>query len=128
MTLSQRVIWASFAGLVVGTICLLAGFVSAMLIGGPGSITSDPNWAVTSLYYLLGFTVGGAVVGLVWPQSGSPARRLLAFTIGMMCIMTVVIAIDEGPPNRWHVEHYLAILILGPFFGWAFYSGFSKYD
>jgi peptidoglycan/LPS O-acetylase OafA/YrhL len=112
-------------GLAAGLFCLLVGFVGIVVRGGLSSMASDPTWARFSLYYLSGFAAGGALVGIVWPQVDSERRRLTACIIGMTCVVAVIAAIDD-PPSRWRLQHYVGILLLGAFFGWALSSGFER--
>jgi hypothetical protein len=112
--------------IVIGLLRLFAAFVIAAL-GEARPNLAAPTWRDVQplAFYVLGFALAGAFVGLLMPWLRRAVAMYAAMAVGGMLVMTMIMASDKGlhPVDR---RDWVFIILFGALFGGAAAWGWRR--
>jgi hypothetical protein len=123
-TLIVRPFIGALGGFLLAAMFLLFGLLAALVATMFGVDASFEGAGLVAFgKYILGFTVGGAVMGLLWPLSRYRPGRYLLGVIGVACAMPAIVWIEEESIFAWLQDTWIfiggATIIFGIAVGYA---------
>lgn len=120
--------------LAAGSLCGLAlalAFVAIALIRAGVALANSNTVSFNGIaqplaWYMIGFTVAGGVVGLLWPLSRFRPLRYVLGIVAAMCFMGAIVIADSGPPRAWSRDALLGWAGLSAAFGLAVGLGIDR--
>jgi hypothetical protein len=119
----MRGVGGAAIGIAIAILCLAIGAVRGVIVLLSGSrLDFRGLWPLLGLY-VLGFAVGGAVTGVLWPSQPVRWRQYLAGMLGGVVVLSAIARAEEGPSVGWPLHVYVMIVGLGILFGGALVRG-----
>jgi hypothetical protein len=119
----MRGVGGAAIGIAIAILCLAIGAVRGVIVLLSGSrLDLRGLWPLLGLY-VLGFAVGGAVTGVLWPSQPVRWRQYLAGMLGGVVVLSAIARAEEGPSVGWPLHVYVMIVGLGILFGGALVRG-----
>jgi hypothetical protein len=114
-----RAIGGAGLGMAFGVLLLGFSLFHAAVVRLSGTPVDMTGFWPGAIIYVFGFTVGGALMGALWPVRPSPWRQYVAGIAGGVAVMARAARIVEGPVATWGHGAYIAIAVVGALFGAA---------
>ena len=105
---------------------LLIGVLRAVIVLLRGRSVGFTGFLTTALWYVYGFAMGGAFVGLLWPLTRWRPLRYVVGILAAACFVGALLIDDDGPPWAWSRDTTTLWLGLSGAFGLAAGLGIDR--
>lgn len=120
------VLFGAMVGGALGCLFLLVGLARAALVLLGGATLEDEEFVRPALFYVGGFTAGGALAGLLWPLHAFRGGIYVIGSVMMTVVMAACVYSQFGPVSSWGVLEWIMVPALGVLFGCALARGFTR--
>lgn len=112
----QRAFLGALGGAFFAALALAVGAVRIViaLAGGTRIESEELQWVV---FYVGGFVLAGAAVGLLWPLTRTGAGRYIVGVLGAAIGLLMMMRGVYGPPPVWDAGHWFSWVVCTSVFG-----------